>query len=77
MTSKPSTLPLVVAVPMRFGDNPALAGSSAPPVLTVQMDTESGTSFLVPLTEKAALELLQLLANWQPVENYLSKRESS
>jgi hypothetical protein len=75
MTDEPNILPLVVAVPMRFGDNPALTGSSIPPVLTVQMDTESGPSYLVQLTEKAARDLLQLLANWQPIQDYLSKQE--
>lgn len=66
-------LPLVIAVPSASSlgqfDNPN------DPSLQVQMDTLGGQTYLVPLNASAAKALLVTLANWPPMQDFLSKPE--
>lgn len=73
----PITLPLMVDAGVAFRDSPALTGSSIPPTLTVQMETQSEQIYFLSLSVQAGLGLLQLLANWPPIQDYLSGQESS
>ena len=77
MPEKPVTLPLVTSVGVFFRDNPALTGAATPSTLTAQLDTLNGQIYFLQLTEKAAIGLLVGLSTWQPIQDYLSKQESS
>ena len=75
MAEKPISLGLIVRVPAAMRDNPALTGASIPPTLTVQMDSQSGQIYLIPLSVQAGIGLMKALATWPPVQDYLSGPE--
>lgn len=71
----PTFLPLVVSCPGSNTDNPALTGGATEPTLQVQMNTLGGQIYLVPLSVAAAINLLAMLASWQPMQDFLSTQE--
>lgn len=74
---KPILLPLVKKCPAGLLDNPALTGGATPPILTVQLDTESGQIYQLPLSALAARQLLLMLSNWPPAQGSPSELGSS
>ncbi len=71
----PVHLPLIISCPGRARDNPALIGAATPPTLTLQLDTQSGQHFLLPLTVKAARQLLVGLAGTLQLLGYPLEEE--
>jgi hypothetical protein len=67
---QPIVLPLVKACPAAMLDNPILTGGATPPTLTVQVDTESGQIYQLPLSVLAARQLRLMLANWPPASRF-------
>jgi hypothetical protein len=69
MTDKPIHLPLIVAAPTFTADNPALTGGGVPQTITVQLTTQRGQHYLVPLSVDAAQAIVAGLLRWQPVRD--------
>lgn len=70
---QPIILPLVTAIPAAMENGPF--DDATNPTLQVQMDTLGGQVYLVPLSAAAAVSILKLLSNWQPVQDFLSGQE--
>jgi hypothetical protein len=70
----PQHLPLIVDVVAGWRDTRAPTGGDVPQTITVQLNSESGQVYLLPLSEKAAQRMAVGLLHWQPVLHYLRDR---
>jgi|GEM_PF-6701795 hypothetical protein len=68
-------LPLIVESPSSAVSNPALEGADVEPTLTAQLNTLGGDIYLVPLSVRAARDLLLALSNWKPLKDALSESD--
>jgi hypothetical protein len=62
---QPIHLPLVVRCPAA-GEHGDLLGGGVEPTIQVQLDTLGGQVYLMPLSVRAARDLLVTLTNWPP-----------
>ncbi len=69
----PILLPLVTKCPAAMLEG--VFGDPNAPILQAQMETLGGQVYLVPLSVEAARGLLVMLANWPPMQDYLSGQE--
>lgn len=69
MADKPIHPPLIAAAPTFTADNPALTGGGVPQSITMQLTTQRGQHYLVPLSVEAALAIVTGLLRWQPVRD--------
>ena len=64
-------LPTVIACPAAGIDNPDIRSPTKPVYLRVQLNTETGQVYQVPLSARAAGQLLTMLTNLRQVRNDL------
>jgi hypothetical protein len=70
----PTDLGLIISVPSA-ADESYLAGAGNPePTIRVQMETLGGTRYFASLNVTAAQNMLLLLANWPPMQDFLLER---
>jgi len=57
------------------GEQPGAEGADVEPTLTAQLNTLGGDIYLVPLSVRAARDLLLALSNWKPLKDALSESD--
>src|ERR1700674_3743356 len=69
-----TVLPQMVACSAASIANPAFQPPSDP-ILTVNLGTQDGTNFLLPLSEGGATQLFQVISEWWQVRDLMRGKE--
>ena len=62
---QPIVLPIVTDCPAAFPDNPDLHSDKKRPLVTLQLNTESGQVYMLPLSANGAAKMLKALSGFR------------